>query len=177
MPSDNSRKPASAATIEQNNRFLAELPFSDQRSFEEASRGLLEALPEDCVIAAGEDVSWDYAEVGFAKPGAQTPNTVNPSLWRQAQAMSIAGFFEVIEDAIYQVRGTDLSNITFIEGPDGVVVMDPLTCQEAAAYSRSFIANTAAISRSWPSSTPTRTSTTTPKSGAWSTKPTSRQVA
>jgi alkyl sulfatase BDS1-like metallo-beta-lactamase superfamily hydrolase len=40
--------------------------------------------------------------------------------------------FEVVADKIYQVRGYDLSNITFIEGKDGVTVMDPLISMETA---------------------------------------------
>ena len=35
------------------------------------------------------------------------------------------GLYEVVE-GIYQVRGFDLSNISFIEGDTGVIVIDPL---------------------------------------------------
>jgi alkyl sulfatase BDS1-like metallo-beta-lactamase superfamily hydrolase len=34
---------------------------------------------------------------------------------------------------IYQVRGFDISNATFIEGDSGVIVIDPLTSLETAA--------------------------------------------
>ncbi len=34
---------------------------------------------------------------------------------------------------IYQVRGLDLSNITFVEGDSGVLVIDPLISIETAA--------------------------------------------
>ena len=34
---------------------------------------------------------------------------------------------------IYQVRGLDLSNITFVEGDTGVLVIDPLISTETAA--------------------------------------------
>ncbi|MEU5770076.1 alkyl sulfatase dimerization domain-containing protein [Streptomyces asoensis] len=56
----------------------------------------------------------------------------NPSLWRQAQLASKQGLYEVTE-GIYQVRGLDLSNVTFIEGERGVVVIDPLISAETAA--------------------------------------------
>ena len=43
------------------------------------------------------------------------PDTVNPSLWRNAQLNMHYGLFKVT-DGIYQVRGYDLSNITFVQG-------------------------------------------------------------
>ena len=42
------------------------------------------------------------------------------------------GLFEVVP-GIYQVRGFDLSNITFVEGTAGVLVIDPLISTETAA--------------------------------------------
>ena len=56
-----------------------------------------------------------------------------PSLWRQAQLNSIHGLFEVTE-GVYQVRGLDLSNMTIVEGAQGILVIDPLiSCETAAA--------------------------------------------
>ena len=68
----------------------------------------------------------------FVKLGQPSPDTVHPSLWRQAQVMTISGLFKVT-DKIYQIRGYDLSNITFLEGKDGVTIIDPLISQETAA--------------------------------------------
>ena len=45
------------------------------------------------------------------------PETVNPSLWRQAQLNNIHGLFEVAPGC-WQARGYDISNITFIAGDD-----------------------------------------------------------
>ena len=59
------------------------------------------------------------------------PASVNPSLWRNAQLNTIAGLFKV-SDRIYQVRGFDLSNITFIQGDTGWIVFDPLISAETA---------------------------------------------
>jgi len=42
------------------------------------------------------------------------------------------GLFEVVE-GVYQVRGLDLSNVTFVEGDAGVIVIDPLISVETAA--------------------------------------------
>ena len=39
---------------------------------------------------------------------------------------------------IYQVRGLDLSNVTFIEGEHGVIVIDPLVSVETAAAALSL---------------------------------------
>jgi alkyl sulfatase BDS1-like metallo-beta-lactamase superfamily hydrolase len=41
------------------------------------------------------------------------------------------GLFKVT-DRIYQVRGYDLSNITFVEGDTGWIVFDPLISAETA---------------------------------------------
>ena len=62
------------------------------------------------------------------------PETVNPSLWRQSQINGISGLFKVT-DRMYQVRGQDISNITFIEGDTGIIVIDPLVTPHAAKAS------------------------------------------
>jgi alkyl sulfatase BDS1-like metallo-beta-lactamase superfamily hydrolase len=63
--------------------------------------------------------------------GAQAPATVNPSLWRQSQLINFSGLFEV-KDGIYQVRNLDLSNMTIIEGKEGITIVDPLVSAETA---------------------------------------------
>ena len=49
------------------------------------------------------------------------------------------GLYEVIPDKIYQVRGFDLANITFIKGKKGWIIFDPLTAKETAAAALKFI--------------------------------------
>jgi alkyl sulfatase BDS1-like metallo-beta-lactamase superfamily hydrolase len=56
---------------------------------------------------------------------------VNPSLWRNAQLNMQYGLFKVA-DRIYQVRGYDISNITFIQGDTSWIVFDPLISAECA---------------------------------------------
>ncbi len=56
---------------------------------------------------------------------------MNPSLWRQAKLNGIHGLFQVAE-GIYQVRGYDVSNMTWIRGKTGWIVVDPLTSVEIA---------------------------------------------
>jgi alkyl sulfatase BDS1-like metallo-beta-lactamase superfamily hydrolase len=49
------------------------------------------------------------------------------------------GLYEVLPDQIYQVRGYDLANISFIKSDTGWIVFDPLTCKETAAAALKFI--------------------------------------
>ena len=100
-------KPATAATKAANAAVLNELPFQDRADFEEAQRGLV-AKPDTLTIRnAKGDVVWDleaYKQyIGIDKPA---PDTVNPSLWRNAQLTMQHGLFKV-SDRIYQVRGFD----------------------------------------------------------------------
>jgi alkyl sulfatase BDS1-like metallo-beta-lactamase superfamily hydrolase len=76
-------------------------------------------------------VVWDPAKYSFIKEGENAPDTTNPSLWRQSQLINISGLFEVT-DGIYQVRNYDLSNMTIVEGKDGITVFDPLISTETA---------------------------------------------
>lgn len=49
------------------------------------------------------------------------------------------GLYEVLPGKIYQVRGYDLANISFIKGDTGWIVFDPLTAKETAAAALKFI--------------------------------------
>ena len=123
---------ATAATQAANAGVLSSLPFSDKQDFEDAQRGFI-ARPDKLTIRdANGKVVWDLESykqfIGLDKPA---PATVNPSLWRNAQLNLQYGLFKVT-DRIYQVRGYDLSNITFIQGDTGWIVMDPLISTETA---------------------------------------------
>ena len=95
-------KPATQYTIDANQEVYALLDFEDTAEFENATKGLL-----------------------------ASPDTANPSLWRDTQLNHIYGLFEVT-DGIYQVRGYDMSNVTFIKGDTGWIVVDPLMSVECA---------------------------------------------
>ena len=106
------------------------LPFADTADFTDADRGFIAAL-DPCVITAADGrVVWDNDAYGFLRDDA--PPSVHPSLWRQSTLAAKQGLYEVVE-GIYQVRGLDLSNITFIEGDTGLIVIDPLISTETAA--------------------------------------------
>lgn len=132
-------KDATKATIDMNNQVKKDLPFSDKKDFENAQKGFI--AKQDVVTIKNEtgDVVWDLEAykkyIGLDKP---SPDTVNPSLWRNAQLNMINGLFEVT-DGIYQVRGYDLSNITFIKGDTGWIVFDPLISKETAKAALDFI--------------------------------------
>src|ERR1700734_1221370 len=104
--------------------------FSDRRDFANADRGFLGALEPMVIKAADGRVVWDMDSWGFLD--GDCPDTVNPSLWRQAQLTAKHGLFEVT-DGIYQVRGFDMSNMTLVESDHGVIVIDPLISAEVAA--------------------------------------------
>ena len=110
---------------------LASLPFDNTRDFADADRGFLGKLSAGVVHAADGRVVWNNDAYDFLDGPA--PTSVHPSLWRQSQLCAKQGLYEVVADGIYQVRGLDLSNITFIEGVTGVIVIDPLVCTETAA--------------------------------------------
>jgi alkyl sulfatase BDS1-like metallo-beta-lactamase superfamily hydrolase len=124
--------PATAApSIRSTNAALrGSLPFDDLADVEDARRGFLGRLDPCIVRAADGRVVWDNASYAFVAGDA--PDTVNPSLWRQSILVAMDGLFEVVP-GIYQVRGMDLSNVTFVEGGTGVLVIDPLISTETAA--------------------------------------------
>ena len=125
-----SPKPATQTVIGQQKQAKASLPFADKQDFVDASTNLIGTLKPNIVTGANGRVVWNNDQYGFLTGDA--PNTANPSLWRQCQLTAIDGLFKVV-DGIYQVRGLDVSNTTFIEGDEGVVVVDALTSRETAA--------------------------------------------
>ncbi|NEE15951.1 MBL fold metallo-hydrolase, partial [Streptomyces sp. SID7499] len=122
-------KPAQPFIARQQSELRRLLPFSDTQDFEDAARGLIARREPNAVTAADGRVVWDNDAYAFLEGDA--PDTVNPSLWRQSRLVAQQGLFEVVE-GLYQVRGLDLSNITFVEGTTGVVVIDPLLSTETA---------------------------------------------
>jgi alkyl sulfatase BDS1-like metallo-beta-lactamase superfamily hydrolase len=120
---------ATDATRAANAAVLEQLPFGDRTELEQATRGKLAPLPAVVTTAGGQPV-WDSHRFDFVE--GEAPPTVNPSLWRQEVLNGVGGLFEVV-DGIYQVRGLDLSNISFVRGETGWIVLDPLITAEVAA--------------------------------------------
>ena len=129
--------PATETTARLNAAWFDTLDFDDESEKENALRGLIEA-PESLVILddAGKEV-WNVADYAFVNELEAVPDTVNPSLFRNTLYNSYAGLFEVC-DGIYQVRGYDMANATFIRTDNGWIVFDVLMCREdMAAFSAS----------------------------------------
>lgn len=124
-------KDASKETAEYNESIYALLDFDDEQEKEFAQQGLI-AAPEELEIK-NEDgkVVWSQKAYDFLTDYEEAPDTVNPSLWRNTQLNHLYGLFQVA-DNIYQVRGYDISNITFIKGETGWIVFDPLISVECA---------------------------------------------
>ncbi len=103
----------------------------DNSDFERANRGLVATHPTGRIELPGGRMVWDVNRYDFIRAQSEPPDTVNPSLWRHAQLDAIHGLFEVAE-GVWQARGYDISNITFIAGTEGWVIVDPLTTEPTA---------------------------------------------
>ncbi|MFL6614599.1 MAG: alkyl/aryl-sulfatase [Pantoea agglomerans] len=128
---DEAQKDAAPATKQANDALYQQLPFDNKSDFEDAHKGFIAALPDAVIKGESGNVIWDPKQYAFIKEGEKAPDTVNPSRWRQSQLINISGLFEVTE-GIYQIRNLDLSNMTIIEGKEGVTVVDPLVSAETA---------------------------------------------
>ena len=126
---DEAPKPATADTKAINAAVFSLLDFKDTTDLADTQRGLIAPLASNQVSDANGKVVWNLDQYAFLNTDA--PDTVNPALWRQAQLNLAAGLFQVT-DHIYQIRGLDLSVVTFIEGDTGYIVIDPLVSQETA---------------------------------------------
>ena len=125
-------------TIDAQARQRAMLPFDDERDFEEASRGFIAAPDYKQIMAEAGHVAWDIGSYEWLLQGKDF-DSIHPSLQRQAILNMGYGLYEVLPDKIYQVRGYDLANISFIKGDTGWIVFDPLTAKETAAAALEFI--------------------------------------
>ena len=124
------QKGATEITAQINQSVYDQLDFDDQQELEFAQRGLI-CAPEFLELKdESGKVIWSQDAYAFLED-ASAPDTVNPSLWRNTQLNHIYGLFQVA-DGIYQVRGYDMSNITFVKGDTGWIVFDPLMSVECA---------------------------------------------
>ncbi|MFF2052933.1 alkyl/aryl-sulfatase [Leifsonia sp. NPDC058194] len=117
-------------SIEAAHRGLSDsLPFADTADFDAVERGFLGTLDDPAIRNEAGEVVWDASTYDFVQ--GEAPGTVNPSLWRQSKLVARHGLFEVVE-GLYQVRGLDLSVMSFIESDSGVIAVDPLISAETA---------------------------------------------
>nr|XP_061806007.1 LOW QUALITY PROTEIN: linear primary-alkylsulfatase-like [Nerophis lumbriciformis] len=112
------------------------LDLADQRDFENSRKGFIATLEQSKILRSNGQSAFDLGAYEFVQGDA--PATVNPSLWRQSKLLAKHGLFEVTS-GIYQVRGFDLSNITFIRGDTGWIVVDPLVSAETAMAAKTLV--------------------------------------
>jgi alkyl sulfatase BDS1-like metallo-beta-lactamase superfamily hydrolase len=106
------------------------LPFSDTRDIEEQKKGLIAPMKKLQIMADAGNVAWDVERFQFLQTQDDF-DSIHPSLLRQAKLTTNYGLYEVIP-GIYQVRGFDLSDISFVRGKTGWIVFDPLISAETA---------------------------------------------
>ncbi len=122
--------PAEPATLKANADMAKTLPFNNRQDFDDAMRGFIGTVPDALVPGTGTRPVFSMKPYEFLK-SSEAADTVNPSLWRQAQLNAIHGLFKVT-DRVYQVRGFDIANMTIIEGNTSLIIIDPLLTAESA---------------------------------------------
>ncbi|MHC4066381.1 MAG: MBL fold metallo-hydrolase, partial [Planctomycetota bacterium] len=131
-------KMPSKYTVESQEGLRNSLPFEDQQDFEEHKHGFIAAPPYKQIKAEAGHVAWDMGSYEWLLDGKDF-DSIHPSLQRQAILNMNYGLFEVLKDKIYQIRGYDLANISFIKSKTGWIVFDPLAAKETAAAALKFI--------------------------------------
>ena len=129
---------ATAITAEKNAEWYEKLDFSDRRELDNAARGLLDNQEGRVIYNDDGTTAWDLQ--GYGDLDRDAPDTVNPSLWRNTQLNAKAGLFEVC-DGIYQVRGFDMANATFIRTNNGWIIFDVLMCKENMQAAKALMEN------------------------------------
>jgi alkyl sulfatase BDS1-like metallo-beta-lactamase superfamily hydrolase len=117
-------KAASVATLEHQKSVKEALPFTDTRDFELAEKGLIKRPEQVEIFNENGVLAWELGNYDFLL-SEEYHDSINPSLERQARLNMLYGLYEV-SDRIYQVRGYDLANMTFIKGDTGWIVFDTL---------------------------------------------------
>ena len=135
---DTKGNPPSTFTLELRKGVTATLPFDDKRDFDEAKKGFIAEPPYKQIMADAGQVAWDMGSYQWLLQDKDF-QSIHPSLQRQAVLNMAYGLYEVVPDKIYQVRGFDLANISFIKGDTGWIVFDPLTAKETARAALEFI--------------------------------------
>ena len=130
-------KPPSAHTLKVFEKARATLPFSDKQDFDEMNKGFIAAPKSKKIMADAGHVAWDLERYLFLLEDDEI-NSIHPSMLRQSQLNMNFGLYKVME-GLYQVRGFDLANITFLKGKTGWIVFDPLTAAETARAAKELV--------------------------------------
>ncbi|EDK30542.1 alkyl sulfatase [Vibrionales bacterium SWAT-3] len=127
-------KAATEHTAASNKALDKTLPWEDVSAFERSERGLIAAFDDH---DAGR-LRNSMAHLNVKDMRADRPDTVNPSIWRQAQMNYVSGGLYQVNEGVYQLRGADLSNITIYKADNGYIIHDPLLKAEAASAAWAF---------------------------------------
>ena len=124
------KKPATTITKQINEDVYQVLDFDDTQEEDFAKKGFITA-PDSLQITDDDgNVIWNMDNYDFVRD-ADSPDSANPSLWRNTKSNANYGLFQVSDD-IYQVRGYDLSNMTFVRTDNGWIIMDCLASSDTA---------------------------------------------
>ena len=124
------KKPATTITKQINEDVYQVLDFDDTQEEEFAKKGFITA-PDSLQITDDDgNVVWNMDNYDFVRD-TDSPDSANPSLWRNTKSNANYGLFQVSDD-IYQVRGYDLSNMTFVRTDNGWIIMDCLASSDTA---------------------------------------------
>lgn len=124
------KKPATTITKQINEDVYQVLDFDDTQEEEFAKKGFITA-PDSLQITDDDgNIVWNMDNYDFVRD-ADSPDSANPSLWRNTKSNANYGLFQVSDD-IYQVRGYDLSNMTFVRTDNGWIIMDCLASSDTA---------------------------------------------
>jgi alkyl sulfatase BDS1-like metallo-beta-lactamase superfamily hydrolase len=123
-------KAPSRFTLDVLKQAKSTLPFADKRDFEEQKKGFIAPMKDLKILADAGHVAWDMERFQFLEEHEEF-DSIHPSLLRQSVLNNNYGLYEVIP-GIYQVRGFDLSDISFVRGKTGWIVIDPLVSAETA---------------------------------------------
>jgi alkyl sulfatase BDS1-like metallo-beta-lactamase superfamily hydrolase len=123
-------KAPSKHTIEILDQARKSLPFADTRDFDENRKGLIAPMKQRQIPAEAGHMAWDMDQFNFIDE-QDSFDSIHPSLHRIAKLNQNYGLYEV-SPGIYQVRGLDLAQITFIRGKTGWIAYDVLISAEVA---------------------------------------------
>lgn len=131
-------KGASEFTASVNRAAAGRYDLANRDDFADATHGFIASIPGGRTMSDSGEIIYDESDYAYLRTGEPSPDTVNPSLWRHSQVLANAGLYRVV-DGIYQVRNTEIANLTVVEGDKGLVVIDAMTCVETARQGMELI--------------------------------------
>jgi len=98
------------------------MDWNDTRDNQFTSQGYIATRDDPIIKNADGSVAMDLDASNYLETAST--EYIHPSLLRQVKLLKKHGLFEVV-NGVYQVRGFDITNITFIRSDSGWIVIDP----------------------------------------------------